>query len=202
MPALTTDSGTSAGNYLNDCYGSLTQTAGTEILRVVPPRDGAPGCVGNFRYEAAATAHTLTMMMVTSSTTVATDAASGQAVVNMSGTLTDASGGAVAASDFLVLQYESGVWEAHKVSSVSGLAITVTANLTAKIKAGSIAYCMGAPADHAARQFTMKASTTTDFIASDNRVQAARSVEGNPILVHSNNATNAGTLYWLSYYYD
>lgn len=198
-----TDSGTPDGIPLNDAYGTLTQSAGTEITRVIPPNPDGRACVGNFRYEAAATAHTLTPMTTLQTLACASDALSGQAVIAFDSLPITPDGTLIAASDWIIAQYEDGTWVPHKVSSLSGLNVTVSANLTQKILAGSKIHFMGAPADHSLRQMTMKASTTTDFLAGDFRVRAATgSAKDTPILVHSNNATNAGTLYWLSYYYD
>lgn len=198
-----TDSGLPDGVPLNDSYGSLTQTAGTEITRVIPPNPDGRGCVGNFRYEAAATAHTLTMMTTIMTVKCASDAASGQAVLALDQMPVTPDATIVAAGDWFVVQHEDGTWNAYKVSSVSGLNITMTGNFSGKVKAGSSVHFMGAPADHSLRQFTMKASTTTEFDAGDFRIRAATgSAKNTPVLVHSNNATNAGTLYWLSYYFD
>lgn len=198
-----TDTGAADGNYINDCYGSVTQTAGTAITRVIPPNSGARACLGNFKYVPAATAHTLTAMVVVQTLSVTSDAASGQAVVPISSIPTSFDGSILAANDWLVLQYEDGSWAAHLVSSLSGLNVTVSANLTAKVLKDSVAYFMGAPGDHTTRQFTTIASTSYDFIASDFRIRAATSpLPNQPILFHSNNATNAGTLHHMSYYYD
>lgn len=191
------------GKFINDCYGSLTQTAGTVITRVVPPAEGLRACVGSFRYEAAATAHSLTMMVAVDEVEVSSEAASGQAVVNMNRVPTAGDGSVIANTDFFIIQYEDGSWAVHKVSSASGKAITMTANLSQAVLKGAKAFFMGAPGDHTDRIWTMKASTITVFDASDFRIRAASgSYLNSPILVHSDNATNAGTLYYLSYYYD
>lgn len=200
---LSTDTGTTNGGYINDCYGSLTQTAGTAITRVIPPREGARACVGNFKYVPAATAHTITMMVVLAEVTVISEAAASQAVVSLSAIPTAADGSILAANDYLILQYEDGSWNAHLVSSLSGTAVTVGTSFSQKIPKSSRAFFMGAPADHTSRQFLTIASTAYDFVASDFRIRAATSALPNqPILVHSNNATNAGNLHHLSYYYD
>lgn len=199
---MATDSGTTAGNYLNDCYGTTTQTAGTAITRVIPPKATGRACVGNWKYTAAATAHTITMMVTLAQTTVASEAASGATTVTLTTIPTAADGSILAANDFLIMQYEDGSWASFLVSSLSGLVVTVPA-LAQKILKNSVAYFMGAPGDHASRQFTVPASGTYDFIASDFRIRAATGLlPGQPILVHSNNATNAGTMYHTSYYYD
>ena len=204
MPVpISTDNGLANGNPINDCYGSLTQTAGTVITRVIPPRSDGRACVGSWSYEAAATAHTLTLMTCQSKTTVASDAAASQAVVAFANLPVTYDATLLAANDWCILNHEDGSFGAYMVSSVSGSNVTFSSNLSQKVKAGTVIYFMGAPADHSSRAFTMKASTTTTFIGGDFRVRAAAAPNINePILVHSNNATNAGTLYYLNFYYD
>lgn len=199
---MATDSGTTAGNYLNDCYGSSTQAFGTPITRVIPPKSTGRACVGNFKYINSTTAHTLTMMVTLAQTTVASEAASGATTVTLTTIPTAADGSILAANDYLIMQYEDGSWASFLVSSLSGLVVTVPA-LAQKILKNSVVYFMGAPGDHTSRQFAMPASTTYDFIASDFRIRAATgALPGQPILVHSNNATATGVLSHLSYYYD
>lgn len=199
---MATDSGTTSGNYLNDCYGTTTQTAGTAITRVIPPRSGAHSCVGNWKYTAAATAHTITMMVTLVETSVASEVASGATTVTLATVPTAADGSILASGDYLIMQYEDGSWASFLVSGLSGLVATIPTT-SQKILKSTPVYFMGAPADHTTRQFTVPASGTYDFIASDYRIRAATSLQtGQPILVHSNNATNAGTLYHVSYYFD
>lgn len=198
-----TDSGAADGIPLNDAYGTITQAANTVITRVIPPNPDGRSCVGSLQYEAAATAHTLSLMTTIDTVTASSDAASGQAVLPISRNPVTPDGTLVAANDWFIVQHEDGTWNAYMVSSVSGLNITMTANLTGKVLAGSRVHFMGAPADHSLRQFTMKASTTYKFDAGDFRIRMATgSAKNTPILVHSNNATNAGTLYHTSYYFD
>ena len=206
MPAVTTDGGFSSdksvGNPLNDCYGSLTQTAGTEILRVIPPCDGARSCVGNFAYLPAATAHALTVMMTQAESLVATDLDASGTVLGVGDNPALWDGVVSAANDFIIIQYEDMSWNAHKISSVSGKNLTINA-VTKKVLANSKVFFMGAPADHSSRQFQTVASTLFNFIASDFRIRAGTgSRKASPILFHSPNTTNAGILQYLSFYFD
>lgn len=188
--------------YVNDAYGTKTETAGTIIKRVIPPRSGARAKVGGLSYTAAATAHTLSVLTTVNTVSVASEAASGQAVVNISSVPTTFDGSIVAANDWFVLQYEDGTWDAHIVNSISGKAVTFAANLSQKVLADSQAFFMGAPADHSDRQFTIDASQTLTIAGGDDRLGfGTGSSNGTPILVHSTNATNAGLLRWLAYYY-
>lgn len=202
MP-LATDTGSADGAYINDCFGTQTQTAGTIITRVVPPVAGARSCIGWFSYDCSTTAHTLTFLVAIDEVAVSSEAASGQAVVNINRVPTSADGSVIANTDFFVLQHEAGDWAVYKVSSASGLAITMTANLSQKVLKSSRAFFMGQPSDHSLRQFTMLASKVTTFIGADFRVRACTSaLPDSPILVHSDNATAAGYLTGPAYYYD
>jgi hypothetical protein len=105
-----------------------------------------------------------------------------------------------AANDFVGLVYDDGSWAAHKISSISGKAYTMTANLSKAVLQGSSAFLFGVSGDHTGRQFTMKASTVTTLV--DNVSGWCTALRnGQPILVHSNNATAAGILTGPSYRY-
>ena len=202
MPILATSNGLTSGDPVNDAFGSSTQTAGTAITRAIPPRVGTRAHVSGFSYTAAATAHTVTMLTVLDTKSVASEAAASQAVVALNSIPTAADGSILAANDYLILQYEDGSWEPHLVSSLSGLNVTVSASFSKKILKGSTAYFMGAPGDHSNRQYTIDASQTFTIAGSTDRVCAAAATAKNqPILVHSNNATNAGILRWVAYSY-
>lgn len=197
---MATDSGTSAGNALADTYGSKTASAGTAITRLVPPSAGKLARVSSFIYVCGSTAHTVTVMPSLADTIVTTDAASGQAVVAFGAIPTAPDGSALAASDWVTLQHEDGSWAEYKVSSVSGLNVTLTANLSQKVKAGSRIFFHGAPADHATRQFLLVASTTLTI--NDVSCGAGSATRlGEPVIVHSDNATAAGSLQMLAYRY-
>lgn len=190
------------GNPVNDCYGSLTAAIATEITRIIPPHPTARACVGSWSYLPAGTAHLLTLMVTVAETIATSEAAAGQAVVAF-GSLPDSyDGGQIAANDWVIMQHEDGTYGAYKVSSISGKNVTMSSNLTKKVLINTKIYFMGAPGDHVNRQFQTVASTQYKFDASDFRVRAATGRTGTPILFHSPNATAAGTLQHLNYYYD
>jgi len=202
---LATDDGTVSlsATFVNDAYGSKTETADTVILRVVPARVGARATVLSWAYKSGTTAHTLTFLTCMDETTVSSDAASGQAVVNVARVPTAGDGSLLAANDFAVLQHEDGTWGGYKVSSISGLAVTFTGNLTAKVLKGTKFFFHAAPGDHSDRAVSTVASTEHIFGGGDSRhVACAATKKGQPILIHSNNATAAGVLRWLGYGYD
>src|SRR6185436_1707042 len=182
MASLSTDSGTATGSPVNDAYGTKTATADTEFTRVVPPRAGVRARVSGLVYTAGTTAHTLSFLNVLGSTTVSTDAASGQAVVAFTALPTAPDGSLIAASDWVIMQQEDSSWVAAKVSSLSGLNVTMTANLAKKVKAGTTIFFMGAPADHSDRQFTVLASQTLNLVGADTRLGICTAAnDGQPI---------------------
>lgn len=188
-----------SGNPIADSYGSLTQTAGTVITRLVPPRTSLRARVTDLIYTAAATAHTITMMPALLKGKITQDAASGQAVIKIESVPTNPLDGSVlAANDIVSFQYEDGAWDLGTVSSLSGTSITLTANLSKAVDAESAIYFHFAPADHANRRYTAAASGTLTITNGNLCTCPAKSY---PIIVHSDNATNAGTLLKLGYTY-
>lgn len=184
-----------------DGYGSATATAGTEIVRIVPPKSNRYSRVDGFIYDCSTTAHTVTCLVTLDETTVVTDAASGAATIKVANLPSAQESGAIAASDFIVTQNENGTYVAYKIASLSGSTLTVTTSvgdadgsgLTVKVLADAPVYFMGAPGDHAKRQFTMVASTRNNTLPPRGYV-AMSVIKNTPILVHSNNATAAGVL--------
>lgn len=201
--AIATDGGSTAtGNAVNDAYGSKTATAGTEITRTIPPRPLARAKASGFVYTAGANLHTLTFQVTLAKVAMSTDAASGQAVIALTQIPSAPDGSLIAASDWVIVQHEDGVWTEYKVSSVSGLNITLTANLAKKVLKNTVVYFMGAPADHVDRQYTINASQTLSIYGGDVRVCIATALNDNePILANCDNVTAAGKLQWLAYTY-
>lgn len=194
---------TIVGQPVNDCFGTKTAAAGTAFTRLAPPKSGARTITGTFTYDCGATAHTVTFMTAQDKTTVGSEAASGQAVVAVSGGLVGADGGVITANDYVVVQYEDGSWGELIVSSVSGLNLTMTASLTKKITKGTKIFMMGVASDHTDRQWIMKASTQYTYPGGDTRARSATSaLPEQPILVHSNNSTAQGYLTCLSVWYE
>lgn len=193
-----------SGQPVNGVFGNRTQTAGTEILRVISPRENARAKIASWRYTAAATAHTLTFMTAQDVAAAAMDVAATATAITTDTPLTGLDGGIVAANDFIITQLENGGWVVAKVSSVSGLTITVAAQFSATLKVLKDArvFLMGAIADHTDRQFAIPANTTVEFKGKDLRVCACTAAMDNePILAHSANATDAGALNWMAYVY-
>ena len=192
--------GSSASPYpIADGYGTKTATPPAEITRVVPPRASVRARVRGMIYKTGVTAHTVTTMVTLSEVKVDSDAAKDQAVDVLSAVPTATDGSLLATGDWMILQHEDGVWEAYKVASLSGLSVTLT-NLAKKVLKGTRAFFVGAPGDHTDRQYTVSASETLSP-AGEGAMVCAATKDDQPILVLSNNITNAGELKWLAWDY-
>jgi hypothetical protein len=192
----------SSGFFIDDAYGTKTATAGTAIVRVVPPRSDKRAVVWTLRYKNSTTEHTLTVMVAMANTTLTTEAASGQAVINLTAQLTATDGSVLAANDYVAVQHEDGSWDGYKVSSISGLAVTLATNLAKKVLKTSAVFMMGAPGasgDHPDRVYTLEASETMT-LGGEYGVGTADK-NNQPILIHVDNITAAGKLQWVSYGY-
>jgi hypothetical protein len=187
-------------------FGTLTQAFGTVISRLVPPRSGAFTRITKVVYTAAGTAHTITVMRHIGTRVKLTSAASiNQAVINLSADPGN-TGNAIAANDWIALRHDDGITRLHRVSSVSTLAITLTANLTVAASANQPVWFFGAVGDtdpkigeaHNALAGIASATTTYED-APDGAGLFSSHASFEPILVQSNNATAAGTLQQLTY---
>ena len=171
-------------------YGKVTQTADTVITRTIPPSYNAFTHITNLKYTAAGTAHTVTVMRpLAAPTTLTSAAAASQAVINVA-----ALAGSLAANDYLVIEKPDGTYHTGIVSSVSTLAVTLTANVpSGGFASGAKVWNLGVAADHTNLVFNGIASATTtynDYVSS----VAATVFKEQPMIVYSNNATAAGTL--------
>jgi hypothetical protein len=204
-------------------YGKITQAADTVITRLVEPRKNVFTHITALAYTAAGTAHTLTIMRPLNKTTFTAAAAAAQAVVNIAAdpgvyTGSRTANNVIAANDYVVYEAADGTFVLTTVSSVSTLAITLAANLpTGGVLQGGTMWFYGITTDtnpndaQAHPQHTLTASVTT--VLGNDPGEAAGSVcsslppskipavstllcngKGDPLIVHSNNATAAGTL--------
>lgn len=205
-------------------YGKLTQSAGTAIVRLIEGRAGTIARLRYLSYTAGATAHTLTVMRPLNKTCFTVLAAAGQAVVNIqanpgsyaalaqNGVTIRTADNLLAGSDYVAYQCADKTWVVDTVSSISSLAVTLTTNLpTGGVLAGGVLWFFGAITDTnpgealAHPQLALGASATTTFgSVTDNYAGFLGSLPpysplgmtglGEPMLLHSGNATNAGTL--------
>lgn len=193
--------GINVGKPLNDCYGWLTQTFGTPIVRVVPPCDDLRSCLGSFQYRSSTTAHLLSVMVAMSETIVTSDAAAGATALAVGAALSAFDGTPISANDYIITQLEDGTW-VPMVVSAGTLTLTVPA-LAGKVKAGTKVFMMGVAADHPNRSFQTVASSTFTFNSGDFRIRAATgSKKASPLLFYSPNNVIAGNLDYLAYYFD
>lgn len=189
-----------------DGYGSATAAADTVVVRVFPPKPGRLTRVNAWIYDNGATAHTITMLVPIQKVQSSTDAAAAQAVIKLKENPTNLSGLAIAANDWLVVKDEKGIFGAYRVSSVSGLSITIATSIGAagasgfvnKILADTPVWYFGAPSEHATRQYTMKASVVTTMPYTESG-WATSPAKNEPIIMHDNNATAAGIIVGVSY---
>lgn len=160
-------------------WGKLTQTAGTLITRLITPLFGAVTRLVSLAYTCGATAHTLTVMRPLGKTTVASPAAGGQNVINITndpgkfsttypGGTSNVADDGIAANDFVAYQCNDGTWVVDTVASVATLALTMTTNVPASgVAAGAPLWFFGIatdtnPADNLPHpQFTLTASQLT-----------------------------------------
>lgn len=183
--------------------GSATITADTLIEVLIPPREDARTRLTKLEYTSAGTAHTVTCMKPLGRTTVASAAAGGQAVVNITadpgvGTVA----GVIAAGDYLVIQRDTTeINYLVKVSSVATLAITLTANVPVAFAAADKVWFYGIPGNvrtniiegHMA--LLPPVSATTTFSSTDAGEGIFTTDErDDPVIVSSTNATAAGTI--------
>jgi hypothetical protein len=187
-----------------------TETAGTAIVHCIPPSlRGGKAIITNIDYVAAATAHTLTIFKAIAKTTTTAAAAASQAVVAL--TAKTFRGDTLAANDFVVIQHTDGTFGVYVVSSVSGLNVTMTGNVSA-ISANAPVWIMGAVGEAEHVQILTIASVRNNYASAfagiaqsgfytSNADGYNRSGIDDPLLVHSNNATNAGFLENVSGYY-
>lgn len=183
--------------------GTRTAAAGTRIRYLMQPNTQGRLRVSKAVYTAQGTAHTLTFLRPIGRTTASSAAAAGQAVINLTADPGPA-GNLIAANDLLAIRETDGVTRLYVVSSVSTLAITLTANLAAGAAAGAKVWNFGVaadtnPADGAAHPaFAGTASAATTYEDRENGVVATFERD-DPILFDSDNATAAGTLNQISW---
>jgi hypothetical protein len=205
-------------------YGKLTTTANTVIQQLVRPFRAAWTKVTGFKYSGSSTTHTGTFRMSIGTTTLSAAAATGQAVVNLTAQPTQARN--VAASDFLVIEYQDTTrvgtatgaetgelnYDLVKVSSVSTLAITLTANCPHAYANGARVWLMSLDTDaipgycgtgtaNTNPKYDLYTTAATE-LPSNALAAAGGLVSSNhayePLVFESNNATSAGTLEYLT----
>lgn len=175
-------------------YGLVTATAGTVITRTLPAKKRHWTHLLFAKYIAGATAHTLTVMQALGTTTLSAAAAAGQAVVALTADPgVGTASGVIAANDYVVIEKPDGTFHTGIVSSVSGLNVTLTANVpTGGFAALAPVWFFGVIGD-GHPQYTLTASVATTLQSTiGSVVSSLRRYQ--PLILHSGNATNAGVL--------
>jgi hypothetical protein len=157
----------------------------------------------NFSYKDLGTLHTLTLMRGASRGKVLGQVLAAGATLVVDTALTDGAGNAIAASDFVAVQLDNGMW--HRSVVTSWTAATLTLVLTTavptgrKILDGAKIVCYGVAADamHADQQYAGGVASTDVNVprVSGSVMSLCKAPSSNePIIFNSDNPTAAGTL--------
>lgn len=189
---------------------ALTQTAaaGTAIKVLVPPLAGGVSRITKVVYTSGPTGHTLTFARAIGRARATSATAAAGTVVNLNTDPNQSilSGNAIATNDWLAVREIDNVTRLYQVSSVSTLAITLTAGLTAGVATNGDVWAFGLLGDTDPRYGTAHPTLATTAGGTDTWEETAGGViaghaADEPIWVNSNNATNAGTLKQLAWSY-
>lgn len=207
--------GLALAGFGNNGDGGKTQIAGTLIQYLVPPNRLGRTVITSLSYILGSTAHTLTFLRPLGKTTIASAAAAGQTdfVLTANPGTTAAYGGisnGIAANDYVAIRTASdGITRLYKVSSVSTLTVTLTANLTVALAAGDTLWFYGITTDTDGRTgaahpaLLPTVSTTNNFpgTANPDACVVASLAKDEPIMINSSNGTTAGTILGVSWAY-
>lgn len=201
-------------------FGGRTAAAGTAYVGLLYPKLQAFTRLTKFVYRCGATAHTLSFMKalgVTAGTVarVATDTTVTLAADPGTGTLS----GALAVSDYLCIELDDGRYFAPRITGLAGLVATIAA-LPAAVSVGRPIWTFGAPGDQIFSTSTQEMTsgmtipsggqsqncgfqaTTTASVDNAYEDPAGGLFCSNnvyePLLIHSTNLTNAGTMLYVS----
>jgi hypothetical protein len=191
--------------------GYSTATAATEITSICPPNGDMIPVVRGFKYRNGATGHKLYFCSPLGGTrTIEFTDASGTTLElarNDPGKATDGTTIALAADDWIAYRTRSGALEARKISSITGTTVTVTAT-GEEVEVGAEVWAFYGSLDiHASESFDVAASDTVSYdnlhiqcgVPAQRGKDAPVSGSGMPMLVWSDNVTNAGKLDYVQY---
>lgn len=174
--------------------GKKTASAGTAIMAVVPAIPKMTAHLINVTYNCGATAHTLTLMKpLEPALELAEDIAGSGTGLEL---VAQPSSGNIANSDIVVIQLDNGDFHASLLSSVDGLTATVSA-LPSAASAGNKVWTFGATSEAGHSALTMVASKShpeNTYPQTGQTVLFSAGGVFQPLIVHSDNATNAGTI--------
>lgn len=176
-------------------YGYHTESAGTAIEENIPGGSGR-ACILYLAYTGDGTAHTLSVLYADgagSRNTADGEQESGQKDIVCVDDPKDPAGNAAAADDIVAYQKKNGEWAFSTVDSVASKTITLDDDIEAPgIASGGKINVIGAQGDGAEFQLLAAASDQKEF-GGDWPVVACP-YDGEPMVFHSPNGTNAGQL--------
>ncbi len=191
----------------------LTQTAGTLIQFLIPPRVSAYTHITDFQYTdgGSATPHVLTWLRPLGRTTCVGAAAAGQAAI----TIVNDPGNSLptpdpmVSNDYVAIRETDGITRLYQFSSaVSLTAVTLTTNLVVGTANGATFWMFGVTTDTDQRtnavhpNYTTLGTGVTLNLASTNGGGIATVGVDEPILFSSSNPTHAGTLNLMYFSYS
>lgn len=207
--------------------GKKTATAGTVINVLVPACKNAYTRVTKIKYTLFypnnsssgaeySLVHSITALRPIGRTVLSAAAAASQAVINLKAdpgaaiNVLNALGLAnlIAASDIVVIRQDDGSFVQATVSSVSGLATTLTGNLSYAISAGADVWFYGVIADTDPRTNqahpifrvpVAQAANVSEVFTDENAGVIASIGYDEPIILQSNNTVDAGNFDQVSY---
>lgn len=196
-----------------------TQTAGTVIKDVIPPLQNLRTKLALLKYTVSTTAHTITVLRPLAKTTVKTAAAasatsliitrdpgnySANATLDQKQFTPSVANNLIAANDWFAVRKPDGTWLLDKPSAATtnadgSVTLTVSALPTGGIAAGADFFFFGIttdtnPQDNKAHpSFASGTSQTITFGDGSSSLVEGYNL-GDPLMLHSDNATAAGTL--------
>lgn len=189
-------------------HGKVTAAAGTVFTACLQPRAGGFTRVSTLRYSTGNTAHTITMMRPIGRTTAA---AAANAATNTL-TLTadpNPSGNALAANDYIAVRESDGITRQYTASAWNSTTkvVTINSNFVAAVAVGTKVWGFGVIGDTDPNAGgahptvpSGAANTTVTYTDAVGGVVASHE-QDSPILLHSGNATGAGSIDVVNYAY-
>ena len=189
--------------------GYASESAGTEIVSICPPNEDMVPVLRGFRYRAGASAHNLYVMSPLGMTKTIEFSASGATTLELArddpGRTTAGVAQSLATADWIAYRTRSGAVEARKIT-LSGTTATVAA-IGEDVDVGADVWAFYGTGDHGAINLVADSSSTTEYdglhvqggIPAQRGLDAPVSGSGMPLLLLSDNITNAGELDYVQF---
>lgn len=189
--------------------GEHTETAGNEIVEIIPAVSGRIPVVKKLVYKAGTQDHNLYVMRVVGTTTTTSHTVSGSNTFNINdtspGSNTAGAEEALASGDWIAWKNERNEWEAADITSITSAAIDFTGSCAADVPLGTTIWCFYEKTRPTHIAIDLPANNTTTIenveipagIPPSMGLETSRSGSGEPLLVVIDNLTNAGTLQYI-----